>query len=66
MNGIGDAVLALRWVQKWIGAFGGDPARVIVFTHVAPTVNHTTSVALHNWRVAANMDMMWVPLDHGE
>jgi len=31
MNGIRDTMIALRWVQKYISHFGGDPARVTLF-----------------------------------
>jgi para-nitrobenzyl esterase len=29
--GVRDALCALRWVQSYIGEFGGDPARVVMF-----------------------------------
>lgn len=31
MNGIRDTMVALKWVQKYISSFGGDPARVTLF-----------------------------------
>lgn len=31
MNGIRDTAVALRWVQRFIAHFGGDPARVTLF-----------------------------------
>jgi para-nitrobenzyl esterase len=31
MNGVFDGVVALRWLQRNVGAFGGDPAAVTIF-----------------------------------
>ena len=39
MNGIRDQVMALRWVQRHAGAFGGDPERVTIFGESAGGVS---------------------------
>lgn len=43
--GIMDQLAALRWVQRNITAFGGDPARVLIFGESAGAVNVCVLVA---------------------
>ena len=43
--GVLDQIEALRWVQRNVGAFGGDPDNVTVFGESAGGVNVCTLVA---------------------
>ncbi|KAK4866818.1 hypothetical protein LT330_007981 [Penicillium expansum] len=67
--GIQDQILALKWVQKHISAFGGDPSHVTVFGQssggqsVVALISSTAAKGLFSGALvqSANFDLPWFP-----
>jgi len=55
---------AMRWVQKYIGAFGGDPTKVTMYACLSSHNNHANLIILAGAKVLVHgqLHFTWSPM----